>query len=314
MKRPSKLDRGRNPKTLMKGKKHMSKISSACDKLRGLRDEAVARRDSQQAGHEDADTQDEVVPVIRRSFLQVEIVILRKQARHVVVEDEEDRDDGAWHNRERNCPSINVRQVDEQVAISGRLEAVGHVHARHAGGLRAPDVRHARPQHQRDGGSVVRNDLAGRAVQDLPGLGSGKQRGQKRHARGENELQESPAEVLVREVLDDAADSSIQVDNGNQDAEGLTREARHVSNVVARVGCRQRPMHDRGPDLRPRIEWQEVDAQALRHVENGDGQDAHGARDAQNDQRLAPDDGKDGAGNRGGQQNFHDSDHLRLRQ
>lgn len=102
-------------------------------------------------------------------------------------------------------------------------------------------------------------------------------------------------------------DALLEVDEGDVEAEDVAGEAGDVAQPVARVGESEDPVHDKGPQADPAHEGQVVDSGGHHDVVDCVVEDGDGARDADDDERLAGEHGEDDGAEDRGQQDLVDA-------
>ena len=258
---------------------------------RSLGKEAVGRRDAQNAAHNGGRTQEEDVP--GKSSWLADAVALdgADNAADLMVEVEEDGDDGARDDGQEHPLDRDLPELDEERRPLGArgAEAGLDVELDVLEGPKLADVRDADPEDDGDGGGVLGQAQAHVAMEErLPSVSGGQENGEEAGADGTDDGVEKGCEVGPSVGTLELAGGLVEVDDTVKEGEDVAAEVRHVLHgPVVGVEDGQRVVHPAGVDERPCHDGQEGDLEVnLAQLIDVLSQDGEGASDAEDGQWL----------------------------
>lgn len=219
----------------------------------------------------------------------------------IVIKPKKDGEQQGERDGQEDILHTDIPKVNEPPPVRGRQEgrARGEVLEVDAG--HPPDVHEAGEEDDGERGAVVLDEGAhivveqGAAAQLAAEVGDGED---------EDGDEDAQVEGLVVAEEDEDLDALLEVDEGDVEAEDVAGEAGDVAQPVARVGDGEDPVHDHGPEADPGHEGEVVGARGLHDVVDGVVEDGDGARDADDDQGLAGEEGEDDGAQDGGEEDL----------
>lgn len=198
-----------------------------------LGNQAVGKRQAEDAGNARGDAQQEQVPVKAGGFAQRELAPLGNQRGHVVVEPEQNGQQHGKGQREKDVSGAEVPEADEPGA-RGERRLKGDARGQHGQGHvgHAANVHEAGEEYQGQGRPVV--------VEKGPNLPP-EEAALANHATGvgghEDEQRGHDGQIERRAATEtiEHLDALLHIDAGHIEAKDVAGKPRHPPQAVARV-------------------------------------------------------------------------------
>lgn len=221
-----------------------------------------------------------------------------------MVEPEEDRKQYRKRDGQKHILDGDFPEMDEPAPVLSREEGGARRQALQVHALHPPHVDEPREEDDRQRRAVVLEEDAHVVMEQraLAELAAGIRDGEDQHGHHDAQV-EGLGVALQHEDLD----ALLEVDEGDVEAEDVAGEAGDVAQPVARVRDGEDPVQDEGPQADPAHEGEVVDARGHHDVVDGVVEDGDGPRHADDDERLAGDEGEDDGAEDGRQEHLIDA-------